>query len=159
MAPEIARVELPGDDLFQRLKSQDVPLILSGALKDWEAISKWNITYLLSVLGTTKVNVEVSATNYFPTLHYEGSDNGGKRRGLSIKRRRSRQVPFNGFADTVLRPNNGPVKFYLKEKAFIEKFPELAADIPLQSSLSATKHFPTLLWISSATLCIACSHR
>ena len=152
VAPEIARVELPGDDLFQRLKSQDVPLILTGALKDWKAISKWNITYLVSVLGTTKVNVEVSPTNYFPTLCYEGSDNGGKRHGLSIKRRRSRQVPFNGFAETILRPNNGPVKFYLKEKAFIEKFPDLAADIPLQSSLSATKHFPTLLWISSADI-------
>ena len=150
MAPEIARVELPGDDLFQRLKSQDVPLILTGALKDWKAISKWNITHLVSVLGTTKVNVEVSPTNYFPTLHYEGSDNGGKRPGLSIRRRRSRQVPFNGFAETVLRPNDRPVKFYLKEKAFIEKFPELAADIPLQSLLSSTKTFPTLLWIGSA---------
>ena len=137
MAAEIARVESPGDGLFQRLKSQDVPLILTGALKDWQAISRWNLDYLTSVLGTTKVNVEVSATNYFPTLPSPST------------KRRSRQVTFSEFAETVRREDERQEKLYLKEKAFIEKFPSLAADIPLQPALSTRAKFPSILWISS----------
>lgn len=138
MAPEIARVELPDDDLFRRLKSQRVPLILTGALKDWKAISKWNLEYLTSVLGRTEVNVEVSATNYFPTLPSYSTI------------RPSRQVPFSEFAEAVRREGERSENLYLKEKAFIEKFPNLVADIPLQPALSATAKFPTIFWISSA---------
>ena len=159
MAPEIARVELTGDDLFQRLKSQNAPLILTGALKDWKAISKWNLDYLTSMLGTTKVNVEVSCTNHFPTLYGHDSDAAGKLAGEShgLKRRTpltiqrpSREVPFTEFADKVLRPNNGPEKFYLKDKLLIEKFPDLASDISPGPLLSAMEQFPSRLWLSSS---------
>ena len=159
MPPEIARVELPGDDLFQRLKSQNGPLIFTGALKDWKAISKWNLDYLASMLGTTKVNVEVSSTNHFPTLYHDDSaaavklykeSPGIRRRTPSTIKRPSREVPFREFADTLLRPNDRPEKFYLKDKLLIERFPDLASDISPGPLLSAMEQFPSRLWLSSA---------
>ncbi|MEP6706789.1 MAG: cupin-like domain-containing protein [Pyrinomonadaceae bacterium] len=159
MPPEIARVESPGADLFQRVKSQNAPLILTGALKDWKAISKWSLDYLSSRLGTTRVNVEVSDTNHFPTLHSDGSDAAGnlaaesvgtKRRTPIPIKRPSRQVPFTEFADVVLRPNNGSEKFYLKDKLPTERFPDLASDISLGPLPGPTGQFPCRLWLSSA---------
>src|SRR6266516_425541 len=159
VAPEIARVEITGDDLLQRLKSQNGPVILTGALKDWKAISKWNLDYLTSILGTTKVNVEVSPTSRFPTLYRDDSDAAGKFAGesrgtkcrtpLTIQRP-SRQLAFTEFADTVFHPNNWPEKFYLKDKLLIEKFPGLASDISPGPLLSATEQFPSRLWLSSS---------
>jgi hypothetical protein len=159
VALEIARVESSGDDLFQRLKSQNVPLIITGALNDWKAISKWNLDYLAPILGTTQFNVEVSPTNHFPTLYSDHSGQPGKLAGesggpncrtpLTIQRP-SRQVPFTEFVDNVLRPNNGSEKFYLKDKLLIEKFPELATDISLGPLLSAASKFPGRFWLSSS---------
>jgi cupin-like protein len=160
---EIARIESPGDDLFRRLGSQSEPVIICHALHSWKALSRWNLDYLTSVLGTTEVTTEVSATNYFPTLPTNGSGAPYARSGASSRKRPSRQLPFMEFAKTVVQQNlrtagsceaeeqgKRSEKLYLKEKGFIEKFPNLIADVPLQPAISTTDPYPTILWLGSS---------
>ena len=85
---QIARIDSPTAEYFhQDIVTRGRPIIITGAMKGWKALSSWNADYFKSAIGRREVRVEVSRTNYFPSIHEPGEP-------AHIKRRIN-QMPFD----------------------------------------------------------------
>ena len=139
---QIAHIDSPTADLFHSdFVSCGKPVVINGALKRWEGSSRWNTDYLKSVIGAAEVSVEVSQSNFFPSIHESGP--------AGIKRHR-RRIGFSSYADTVSLGNRAADKYYLSDPSLMDRFPSLAEDIESPACLDRKLKIKTNFWFSSA---------
>lgn len=136
---KIARLGSPTVETFRNLVSRKRPVIISGATKGWKACSLWSTDYLRSVIGASEVRVEVSRTNYFPSLQEPANI-----------RRTVKRMAFDSYAEIAATGNQGPDKYYLADESLIERFPALAEDIDYPSCLDRSLPIRNSWWFGSA---------
>ncbi len=68
--PELARVSVADAKEFaERFERPELPVIVTGAIRQWPAIRRWSTEYLAQKLGTVEVQYKVSATHQHPNFH------------------------------------------------------------------------------------------
>jgi hypothetical protein len=78
----IDRVERPTQEVFQHeYLARGRPVIISGMMKDWRALSLWNAAYFKSALGYLNTLVAASPTQTFSGDPKTGFSGRGIRRG------------------------------------------------------------------------------
>lgn len=138
----IMRVDSPTREFFhQDFVSRNRPVIITGALKGSKVLSLWDADYFRSAIGVKEVQVEVSQTNYFPSIYGQDS--------AQIKRQ-TRQMSFGDCADAISLGNNAAEKFYISEELLADKFPVLAADVECPAFLDRGLHITNSFWFGSA---------
>lgn len=137
---KIARIDTPTTEDFRRnFISRSKPVIIEGATENWKALSSWTDDYLKSVIGATKVRVEVSSNNYFPSLQ-----DGPK------TERQYRQISFADYVGFISSENTRADKYYLSDSSLFEKFPILAADIGYPAFLDKRLTLRNSWWFGAA---------
>jgi hypothetical protein len=138
----ITRVDSPTKKFFhQHFRSCNRPVIITEALKGSKLLSLWNADYFKSAIGVAEVRVEVSQTNYFPSVYGQDS--------TQIKRH-TRQMAFDVYADAISAGNNAADKYYMSEELLVDKFPILAADVEFPAFLDRRLHITNSLWFGPA---------
>ena len=67
---QVERIERPNrDDFYNNYVLPGKPVVISGAVNEWRAISSWSIDHFKSIAGNSEIRVEISPTNYFPPVH------------------------------------------------------------------------------------------
>ena len=67
---QVERIERPNRDTFYKdYVLPNKPVIISGAINEWKAISLWSVDYFKSIAGNTNIDVEVSPNRIFPPIH------------------------------------------------------------------------------------------
>lgn len=99
--PTIAANELTNDKFVKLSDNYRRPIVIKGYMKDTDAVKKWNINYLLSIIDNFKLNV----------VKYDGK--------ISIE-----NIEFKEFVDRIEE------NIYINNNhTILSKFPELFQDI------------------------------
>jgi hypothetical protein len=135
---QIPRLERPSVEQFQReYVARDRPVILSGAMQGWRALSAWDLDYLRACLGAVNVNVNLSPDGAFkgdPETGYAG---------------RSTSMPFSDYVD-LLRSTPEPTRrgYYLQQTSIPGQLSLLALDIETPPYFDRTLLRETNFWLS-----------
>ena len=91
--PAAAQIErrgsLNGDEFLERYYSRGRPVILTGGMRDWPAVAKWNAEYLASTIGGFEIGYQ-AATN----------------RGANANETRGGRMPFDEFVRMISQPES-----------------------------------------------------
>jgi len=87
------RVGLSGDEFLERYYAAGRPVILTGEMADWPALSKWTPDYLKEKIGAR-------------TIEYQGERTRNPRFELD-KDAHKREMPFDSFIDQIQMPGAG----------------------------------------------------
>src|SRR5262249_2248681 len=120
---EAQLIDRVGSETFEKeYLEQNRPAIITDALSDWDAISKWSPDYLCSVLKTKQVTVGVSS---------EGQFNYDPNKGISEEAARYRytQMDFVNAVSAICQDEPGHEHYYLMQRSIPDEFPELLQDI------------------------------
>ena len=116
---KIERIEKPTLEFFQKYISDfRKPVIITGAINNWKALSLWNADYLNTALGDKKVNVAVSKTKTFQGTIEDGFA------------KIDEPMKFSEFINLLeLNRNSIDIYYYLQQSSIPILFPELVKDI------------------------------
>jgi len=93
------------------------PVVITDALRDWKAISRWSPEFFKTEFGSMKFSIEEKKTNY--------PANG---------QTAATEYTMAGFIDRVVSSTDDDPAPYFRNQIFYERFPSLNADIePLPS--------------------------
>ena len=96
---KIERINNPTPEEFQRSSlSLRKPVIITGAMSGWKALSLWNFDYLSKTVGNTQVNVTVSQNRIFT---------GDPKKGFAFLK-----TTFSDFMSVILEQNKSTNNFY-----------------------------------------------
>jgi [protein]-arginine 3-hydroxylase / protease len=140
---QIARLGSPTtEDFHQEIVPRGRPIIITGAMKGWKALSSWNADYFKSAIGRREVRVQVSRTNYFPAIH-------GTEEPAHIKRLNKR-MPFDDYADLISSENRAADRYYISQELLADKFPALVADIQRPAFIDRSLRVKNAFWFGQA---------
>jgi hypothetical protein len=135
----IERVERPTLEIFQqKYFTRSRPVIISGMMDDWKALSLWNAAYFKSVLGHLTTSVAAS-----PTVTFNGHPKQGFS-GLSEK------MEVGKYIDLISNGGLVDKKYYLQQKSIDKQFPLLAQDIGVPEYIDEKMLETRNLWFGPA---------
>ncbi len=95
LSSTIERVEAPSVEEFrQRYLSTETPVVITGALRDWKACSRWEDTYLSSVAGQLPIPVAIQPDQ--------------ERAGRFRDRMIGQEIAFQEYLDSYLTQGSDP---------------------------------------------------
>lgn len=113
------------------------PVILTGVMEDWPAMSKWGAEYFKSTLSNQKVKVAVSENGMFPSKPEQGWSATDYE-----------QMDFFDYLNMIEDSKKLEKVYYLQHKSLPDVFPELLNDIQIPKYIKSPN--PTInLWIGS----------
>ncbi|MEW6736809.1 MAG: cupin-like domain-containing protein, partial [Acidobacteriota bacterium] len=132
----------PIDGLTQQIFERDfmlpgLPVIITGAISEWKALSLWTPEYLREKVGTKRITLACSKTRSF---NYDIN-------GASYDRK---EVDFNEAVSLLCGEQPAPIYFYLMQQSIVKIFPELSNDISVPALINRDKISSINLWFSSA---------
>ncbi len=152
LAPRLIAIDwrsgLSSEEFLEQYYAQNRPVILTGEMADWPALSRWTPDYLKSVVGSR-------------TVEFQG------RRSLDpkfemYKDKHRQEAPFDAFIDHILRPDAGN-DAYLTAFNSARNTEALSA---LQGDLGSLSKFldnragasAGMMWIGPAGTCTSLHH-
>ena len=136
---KIERINNPTPEEFQRSSlSLRKPVIITGAMSGWKALSSWNPDYLSKTVGNTQVDVYVSQNGRF------GSD---LKKGLNYL---ITPMKFSDFMSAILENNKSISNYYyIQTQPITTIFPELVQDIETPNYVDKKFVLAMNLWLGT----------
>lgn len=135
----VERIERPDPEFFhQHFVSESKPVIITGAMNQWSALSLWTLDYLKAAVGTVMVRVAVSPSGLFPY------DAEVEKAGLQV---RYEEMKFSDYIDSICSAEAATEKRYLAEQPMPEKFPGLLREIEAPDYFEPQDLKVTNLWL------------
>ncbi len=137
---KIERINNPTSEEFQRnILSLRKPVIITGAMTGWKALSLWNADYLNSTVGNTQVDVSVSQNRIFT---------GDPKKGFAPWRT---TMKFSEFMSLTLEKNKSTSdSYYLQQHPMKIIFPELVQDIETPDYFDKKLLWAMNLWLGTS---------
>ncbi|KAI8781130.1 jmjC domain-containing protein E [Biomphalaria glabrata] len=130
---------------FQEFVSVSKPVIITGAIKQWPAFTKWTRAFLHDRYGDIKIHIKMTSDGIYEGVEPKSiwRDESEKEipkavleklpyPDLVVVRPASREILFSDFLDLVENISQGKVKdisAYLEYSSIADYFPELQEDI------------------------------
>ncbi|MUH01873.1 cupin-like domain-containing protein [Scytonema sp. UIC 10036] len=116
---QIERIHNPTPEEFQRgFLSVRKPVIITGGMSGWKALSSWTPDYLSTTVGNRQVDVNVSQSRMFM---------GDTKTGFASLRK---TMKFSDFMSVLLEKNRSTSNsYYLQGQPMTTIFPELVQEI------------------------------
>ena len=139
-ATAIERIDRPTPEEFKKnFFSCKKPVIITGKMENWKALSSWTPDYLNSVLGDKEVDVNVSQNQVFI---------GDLKNGFALLRNK---MKFADFINLLLEPNKPTDKYYyLQQQPIPIVFPDLLEDIQIPEYFDPKLSLPPHLWVGGS---------
>lgn len=135
---QIERIEQPTQEVFQRnFLSKRKPVIITGAMKSWNALSLWTADYLNTVVGNTQVDISVSQNSLFT---------GNQENGFAKLRQK---MNFIEFINLLQKDKSTDNYYYLQQQSITANFPQLFSDIELPEYFDKKRLIDPTIWIGS----------
>jgi [protein]-arginine 3-hydroxylase / protease len=135
-ANPIERIHKPTQEDFQKnILSSRKPVIITGKMSDWKALSSWSFDYLNTVVGEKEVDIHISNNKIF---------NVDPDAGFTI---RSKKMKFSDFMEWIVQKKITEEYYYLQQKPITIFFPELAQDIEIPDYIDPKLFMITNLWV------------
>jgi Cupin-like domain len=135
---QIERIEQPTREVFKRnFLSPRKPVIITGAMKSWNALSLWTTDYLKTVVGNTQVDVSVSQNSLFT---------GNLDNGFAKLRQK---MNFIEFINLVQKDNLTDNYYYLQQQSIPTNFPQLFSDIEFPEYFDKKLLIDPTIWLGS----------
>src|SRR5215813_10928477 len=110
-------------ELFEReCLDREIPVIITDALCDWEAINVWSPEYLASVLKHKRTVVAVSKEDRFDCSASEHVCE-------DLAQFKYETLDFITVASKIQRPDTSGERYYVMQTSIPDEFPELLRDI------------------------------
>lgn len=136
---QIERSQQPTREVFQRnFLSPRKPVIITGAMNDWNAISLWTDDYLKTVVGNTQVDISVSQNSFFI---------GNLENGFAKLRQKMNFIEFINLLQKDKLTDN---YYYLQQQSIPTNFPKLFSDIEFPEYFDKKLLIDPTIWIGSA---------
>jgi hypothetical protein len=139
---QVERIERPNrNDFYNHYVLPGKPVVISGAINEWRAISSWSIDHFKSIAGNTDIRVEVSPNRIFPPVHEQ-----------LIKRSDCyfENMTFGQYIDGISSENSGSKGYYLAQQPLDVLFPQLMNDIKPPDYFKEKRLISTNLWFAGA---------
>ncbi|HWP10019.1 MAG TPA: cupin-like domain-containing protein [Polyangiaceae bacterium] len=149
---EIARVSgLTRSEFEERFANRDEPVVVTGGIRSWPAVARWNVEYLSALMGDTVVRFKQSATNQHPDFH-QATLGAMFARGQSRfsellramttgpREERSRRI-FTGDEQFVLQKRNGVT-------TLAPELERLYADVEMPTLFDPERIYSVWAWFS-----------
>ena len=142
----VGRIENPPSKaFFKRYVAKNRPVLISGALEHWNALSQWSDAYLAEAAGAYKAEVIASANGLFP-------DYLTKPEPMSKTR-----MTLAEFLDRAANPHahkpvlvKGETLYIYGKPGLFKEQTDLTNDIPKPDFLSEIDTEPAVMWMSMA---------
>lgn len=115
----------------------DRPVVISGWLDEWPALTRWNEAFLRDRVGGAIVQVSKKEDAYFD----------GDERGFAFE---SLTMRFNDYLDIVHGSSERPERYYMQQEEIRSSFPPLVDDFSPPAPIQREKRVIANLWVSSA---------
>lgn len=134
----VPRVESPDRETFaQTYIARNQPVIITGAMSSWRALTAWNLRYLRAVLGDATLRMYSSPDGVFRADPQRGFDESLWRSSTALK-----------YFDWIDADDRSP-HLLLPNQSLIAKFPRLAADIAIPPYIAIRKLNDVNLWVGA----------
>ncbi|XP_029195651.2 bifunctional peptidase and (3S)-lysyl hydroxylase JMJD7-like [Acropora millepora] len=143
IADKCERISMPSKEKFiEEYYFRSKPVVITGALKHWPAVTKWTSKFLTERFGSKKVRVA-----FAPNGEYEGCEKASNFDNfkefkfpeevksqlpfldLVVVRPAFLEVPFSTFMEMLQSSNNTDISAYLEYSSIPSLLPELELDI------------------------------
>lgn len=139
LSKEIAlkRIHRPTPEEFkQNFLSSRKPVIITGQMSGWKALSLWTADYLNAAVGDTNVDISVSQNRRFT---------GDLENGFTLLRKK---MKFGDFMNCVLQKNKlTDESYYLQQQPIATIFPDILQDIEAPDYFTQKLVVNTYLWL------------
>ncbi|MEH2055777.1 MAG: cupin-like domain-containing protein [Nostoc sp.] len=134
----IERVEQPTKEEFQRnFLSRRRPVIITGAINDWNALSLWTANYLTTLFSDKQVDISVSQSRIFT---------GNLENGFANLRQK---MQFSDFINILVSKNKFEKYYYLQQQSIPTEFPAILQDIKFPEYFDKKLFVDPTIWIGS----------
>ncbi|MFN6472839.1 MAG: cupin-like domain-containing protein [Nostoc sp. SerVER01] len=134
----IERVEQLTREEFERnFLSPRRPVIITGAINDWKALSLWTANYLTTLFSDKEVDISVSQNSIFT---------GNLENGFANLRQK---IKFIDFINILGSKNKFDKFYYLQQQSIPREFPELLQDIKFPEYFDEKLFVDPTIWIGS----------
>lgn len=135
---QIERIYKPSLEEFKKkIFSSRKPVIITGKMTDWKALSSWSIEYLNRVVGHKEIDVNFSNNKVF---------NFDPENQFTIA---SKKMKFTDFMDWIVQKKTTDKYYYLQQSSIKTSFPELISDIEVPDYIDPKLLIITNLWIGA----------
>ena len=135
---QIERIEQPTREIFQRnFLSPRKPVIITGAMKSWNALTLWTTDYLNAVIGNTEVDISVSQNSLFT---------GNLENGFAKLRQK---MNFTELINLLQKDKLTDNYYYLQQQSIPANFPKLFSDIEFPEYFDKKLLIDPTIWIGS----------
>jgi hypothetical protein len=139
---QVERIERPNkDDFYNHYVLPGKPVVISGAINEWSAVSSWSIDHFKSIAGNTEIRVEISPTNYFPPVHDKP---------VNLSSSRIEKMTFGQYIDRITSERPKSENCYFAQQPLDVLFPQLTNDIKLPDYFKEKRLISTNLWFAGA---------
>ena len=123
MNSQIEKVEAPSrEDFMQNYLNRNRPVILTGVISRWRALSEWTLGYLKSVAGDSTITVHFNENGSFFDWY------------LHPERRVDRKIKFGERVELLVNEPSGR-QYYMTEHELRRVHPDLLADVDFSKYL------------------------
>lgn len=134
----IERIEQPTIEEFQRnFLYPRRPVIITGAINDWNALTFWTADYLTTLFSKKQVDISVSPNRFFT---------GNLENGFANLRQK---MVFSDFIKILVSKNKSDQFYYLQQQPISTKFPEILQDIKFPKYFDKKLLVEPTIWIGS----------
>jgi hypothetical protein len=143
-ADQVERIERPNRDTFYKdYVLPNKPVIISGAINEWKAISLWSVDYFKSTAGNTNIQVEVSPNRIFPPVHEQSMKQSGSYTDTE------KSMTFGQYIDRITSESLVAEGYYFAQQPLDVLFPQLMNDIKSPDYFKE-KSLLTYIWFAGA---------
>lgn len=133
---QVERIDPPSrEDFFSHWVRARKPVIFSGAVRHWKAVSAWNMDYLKEKVGDTTLPVEVSPTGHFPR---------------DVRNVALTPMSVRDYIDKAILGTPGEQRYYLSEAPVADLFPQLMDDLDVPPYVDEQRPPKLHLWFGAA---------
>ncbi|MDZ8066255.1 MAG: cupin-like domain-containing protein [Nostoc sp. DedQUE08] len=134
----IERIEQPTKEEFQRnFLSPRRPVIITGVINDWNALSLWTANYLTTLFSEKQVDISVSQNSIFT---------GDLENGFANLKQK---MQFSDFINILASKDKFEKFYYLQQQSIPIEFPEILQDIKLPKYFDKKLFVDPTIWIGS----------
>lgn len=135
---QIERIDQPTREVFQRnFLSPRRPVIITGAMNGWNALSLWTVDYLNGVVGHTQVDISISQNRIFT---------GNLEEGFANLRQKMKFIEFIKLLQKDKLTDN---YYYLQQQSIPTDLPELIQDIEFPEYFDKNLLVDPTIWMGS----------
>jgi hypothetical protein len=128
----IRRIAAPSENDLRALLAAGEPAVLTGAMADWPAFTKWTFDFLRDTVGERRVSVSTAGYGAHPAA-------GGK---SSLVMETSRLLDWMTASDAA------PAWYYMQPAPLRAVYPELAGDVRVPHRLAGGRETSLAVWFT-----------